>query len=175
MVQNGFNTVLKMYNLDKTFITELFNISIDTVNSWSRKTITIPLKYVRELSVIFQIPEKYLLLKELSDTDKLYIEKYYLEYKLRMLNDKITFKDKEQRYNNISMCFKLRCGGNYYYITKDDVVVLFLRGIGEISGSIQETDGKNIKFKKQNGELIEVNLSDIYLVNFVEREFVRNK
>ena len=91
---------------------------MDTVNSWNRKTVKIPAKYVKELSNILEIPEKYLLLEKLSEVDRMYIEKYYLEYKLKIINDNITFYGKEQEYNDISIGYKIRSGKNYYYIGK---------------------------------------------------------
>lgn len=175
VIQNGFNIVLKTYNLKKEFVAELFDISMDTVNSWNRKTVKMPTKYVKELSNILEIPEKYLLLEKLSEVDRMYIEKYYLEHKLKIINDNITFYGKEQEYNDISIGYKIRCGKNYYYIGKDDVVAFSINGSGQVIGNIYGVDGENIKFKRQNGDLLNIYLGDIYCVNIINQEYIRGR
>lgn len=175
MIQNGFNIILKTYNLKKDFIAELFSISMETVNSWNRKTVKMPSKYAKELSDMLEIPEKYLLLEELSAVDKMYIEKYYLEHRLKTINDNITFYGKEQEYNDISIGYKIRCGKNYYYIGKDDIVAFSICGSGQVIGNIQDVDEENIKFKRQNGELIDIYLGDIYCVNIINQEYIRGR
>ena len=134
-----------------------------------------PAKYVKELSNILEIPEKYLLLEKLSEVNRMYIEKYYLEHKLKIINDNITFQGKEQEYNDISIGYKIRCGKNYYYIGKDDVVAFSINRSGQVIGNIYGVDGENIKFKRQNGDLLNIYLGDIYCVNIINQEYIRGR
>jgi len=81
----GLIYIRKLYDMSMEDVAQKLGITKQTISKWEKQKIPISDKRLRQLSNLFNIPEKYFQ-GEISDLNKLYIQK------IKLNNEMITYK-----------------------------------------------------------------------------------